>query len=221
MPSDAATVDRVVVVPSTQDETIPTRTGRRSPKLAAHRWTRWLHVYTSMIALVLVLFFGLTGITLNHPDWTFGDEVTRTSFSGTLPAGWDTDPVDFLTVVEFVRSEYGLSIRVADHSLTGDQGSVSFREPGASADLLFDTGDGSFELSIEQQGFVAVMNDLHKGRDSTSAWRWVIDVAAGFLVVIALTGLGLQFFLRKRRLRALGVAAAGLVATVALILLAF
>ena len=32
---------------------------------------RWLHVYLSMISLAVVLFFSVTGITLNHPDWFF------------------------------------------------------------------------------------------------------------------------------------------------------
>ncbi len=37
-------------------------------KRNTHRWARWIHVYTSMVALVVVLFFGITGITLNHPS---------------------------------------------------------------------------------------------------------------------------------------------------------
>ncbi len=28
---------------------------------AVHRWARWLHVYASMIAFLVVLFFGVTG----------------------------------------------------------------------------------------------------------------------------------------------------------------
>ena len=63
------------------------------------------------------------------------------------------------------------------------------------------------------------MNDLHKGRDTSAAWKWVIDVSAGFLVVISLTGIGMQLFLRKRRTRALLFAAGGLIATVVFIYL--
>ena len=32
----------------------------------------WLHIYLSMFGLAAVLFFSVTGITLNHPDWVFG-----------------------------------------------------------------------------------------------------------------------------------------------------
>ena len=29
---------------------------------------RWLHIYLSMFGLAAVLFFSVTGITLNHPN---------------------------------------------------------------------------------------------------------------------------------------------------------
>lgn len=198
----------------TAARTLPERQGRRSRKNSAHRWTRWVHVYTSMIAFVVVLFFGITGLTLNHPSWTFGDDPTSTTATGTLPAGWNVQPVDFLAVTEYVRTTYGVNEPVSTYGVSGQDGSVSFRGPGYGADLRFSTADGSFTLTVEEQGFVGVMNDLHKGRDTTSSWKWVIDVSAVFLVVVALTGIGLQLFLKKRRTRALLVAAGGLVLTI-------
>lgn len=198
--------------------TPPERAGRTG-RNTTHRWVRWLHVYTSMIALLVVLFFGLTGITLNHPSWTFGDDATRETVSGTLPSGWDTDPVDFLAVTEYVRSTYGVSAPVSGYSETSGEGTVSFRGPGYAADLFFSTDDGSFDLTVEQQGFIGVMNDLHKGRDTNAAWGWVIDLSGGFLVVVAVSGLGIQLFLRKRRTRALVVAGLGAAATLAILLL--
>lgn len=175
------------------------------------RWTRLVHVYTSMISLALVLFFGLTGLTLNHPNWTFGDSVATTSESGTL--AFDVAPggtVDYLAVSEFLRNRYGISADVGDYGTTGNQGSISYRAPGYSADATFDVTTGAYRVTVEQQGFVAVMNDLHKGRDTNGAWNWLIDVVAGFLVLISLTGLGLQLFLRRRRRSAVVVAAVGL-----------
>ncbi len=29
---------------------------------------RWLHIYVSLFGLAAVLFFSVTGLTLNHPD---------------------------------------------------------------------------------------------------------------------------------------------------------
>ncbi len=174
-----------------------------------------------MIALLIVLFFGITGITLNHPDWTFGDATTRTTSVGTLTADptLDDGSVDWLTVAEEIRADYDVRGSVSDFGITGTEGTITFVNPGYSADLFFDTTDDSFELTVEEQGFMAVMNDLHKGRDTGSAWSWVIDISAGFLVAISLTGLTMQFFLRKRRRSALVSAAVGGVVSIVLILI--
>ncbi len=193
----------------------------------AHRWSRLIHVYTSMIALLVVLFFAVTGITLNHPEWTFGDEVETETISGdfpfetTLPAGDGSDAsVDFLTISEYVRDTYDVSGSVDSFSVANGEGSIAYKNPGYSANVFFDVETGAFDLTVEQQGWVAVMNDMHKGRDTGSAWKWTIDIAAGFLVAISLTGLVMQFFLRKRRRSALITAGVGSVVTVVLIALA-
>ena len=182
-------------------------------KRGTHRWARVLHVYTSMIALLLVLFFALTGITLNHPSWTLGDDVDITTESGALPIDptFDDGTTDYLSISEFVREEYGVSGQVDSFSTTGGQATIAYRNPGYAADVFVDVEAATYEITIEQQGWVGVMNDLHKGRDATALWKWVIDISAGLLVVISLTGLTMQFFLRKRRRSALvsvGVGAA-------------
>lgn len=191
---------------------------KRSRAAFWQKWSRLVHAYTSMIALLLVLFFGLTGITLNHPEWTFGDAPTITTKTGTL--GFDAasnGTVDYLRVSELLRERYGISAAVSDYATTGTQGSISYRAPGYAADATFDTTSGEYRVTIEQQGFVGVMNDLHKGRDASSSWKWAIDVAAGFLVVIALSGLLLQLFLKRRRRSALIVAGVGVLVTIALV----
>ncbi|MEI7547275.1 MAG: PepSY-associated TM helix domain-containing protein [Actinomycetota bacterium] len=191
-------------------------TGRRRSAVT-NRWMRWLHVYTSMISLIIVLFFGVTGLTLNHPSWTLGDRTDRSTSTGTLPASFRSgDAVDFLTVSEFVRRTYGVSGEVSAHDLSGNEGTISYRAPGYAADLVFTVDTGTYRLVVEQQGFVGVMNDLHKGRDAPGSWKWVIDISAGLLVAVSLTGLGIQLFQRKRRTRALVFAVLGLVVVVVL-----
>lgn len=175
-----------------------------------------------MISLVLVLFFGLTGITLNHPAWTFGDDAERTSFDGMLPDGaiGADGTVDFLAISEFVRDEFDIGGSVTDHFVDDNDGTISYKAPGYAADVFFEVDSGAYEVVVEQQGFVAVMNDLHKGRDAPSSWKWVIDIAAGVLVLVSLTGLGIQIFQRKRRTRALASAAGGLVVAIVLVVVA-
>lgn len=175
-----------------------------------------------MFALLVMLFFGVTGITLNHPDWVFGGETVETTESGVLPAeSQTTDGVEFLVISEFVRSRHDVAGEVVDFGVGDDgRGSISYRKPGYAADLFFDAESGSYDLTVSQDGFLGTMNALHQGRDAGSVWRWIIDVSGAILVLIALTGLGIQIFMKKRRLSALAWSAVGAVATVGLIWLA-
>jgi uncharacterized protein len=181
---------------------------RRSRRFSSSQQTfRWIHVYTSMISFIVVLFFGLTGITLNHPNWTLGSHPSHTTDTGTLPAGFAPNgTVNFLAVTEFVRATYGVSAPVSDYRADATQGTVGFKGPGYSAALAFDVATGSYTLSRDANGFVAVMNDIHKGRNTASSWNWVIDVSGGLLVFVSITGIGIQVFMKKRRRRAFIVA---------------
>jgi uncharacterized protein len=193
----------------------PTRRkpGRSKAKTTAHRLTRTIHVYTSMVCFLVVLFFSATGLTLNHPTWTLGGNGSRATVSGTLPPDWKVgDTIDWLNTAEFLRATHGLRGHVDEHDASSTTASITFKAPGYSADAFIQVDKGTYDLTVEAQGLLGVMNDLHKGRDSSSPWKWLIDVAAIFLVVISLTGLLLQFFLRKRRFRALSVAVVGAVA---------
>lgn len=191
--------------------------GRRR-SATTNRWMRWLHVYTSMISLLVVLFFGLTGLTLNHPQWTLGDAAERTTFNGTLPTDFDPSSNDYLlSVSEFLREQHDVGGSIAEFGVDGNDGTISYKAAGYAADAFFDTSTGEYQLVVEQQGFVGVMNDLHKGRDTSSSWSWVIDASAILLVVVSLTGLGIQLFQRKRRTRALIIAGVATVASIVLL----
>ena len=49
----------------------------RTKKASIQKWARILHAYSSMLCLLVVLFFSVTRLTLNHPNWTRA--VTRTT----------------------------------------------------------------------------------------------------------------------------------------------
>jgi len=132
-------------------------------KRATNKWSRLIHVYTSMAALLLVLFFGITGITLNHPTWSIGDSSKVTTSNGTLPMSPMKDgSIDYLSVSEFARDELGVRGQVEDFDSTGTSASIRYRQPGYAGDLTFSTTTGEYELVTDQQGmFWGVMNDLH------------------------------------------------------------
>lgn len=181
-------------------------------KRQAASFSRWLHLYLSMLSFGVVLFFAVTGLTLNHADW-FDGQAVETKRPGILPAAWvsipDTAHLKKLDVVEFLRSKYGVKGAVSAFLIEDDQCSVSFKGPGYSADAFINRQDGTFQLTEQRLGLVAVLNDLHKGRDSGKGWSWVIDVSAGFLTIVSLSGLVMLFFMKNKRVRGILVAVAG------------
>ena len=63
-----------------------------------------------------------------------------------------------------------------------------------------DRKPGRYDLTETHHGFVAVINDLHKGRDTGKAWSALINASAIAPAVISLTGLVLLLYLKRRRI---------------------
>jgi hypothetical protein len=191
------------------------RAHERPLRLRVHSVIKWLHVYISMFTMLLVLFFAITGITLNHPDW-LGAESSQ-DVAGTFPAGWKQgSEVDWLKVVEYLRAKHGLHGALADHRVDETEGSLTFKGPGYSADAFFDPAAGSYKMTIVQQGAVGVLNDLHRGRDAGVVWSRVVDISGVFLVLVALTGIGLLWYMKKMRRTGLTVMALGAIVAIVL-----
>jgi uncharacterized protein len=171
-------------------------------------WSRWLHIYLSMVSFAVVFFFAITGITLNHPDW-FGASTPRTiSHKGTLPMQWLREPAK-LEIVEALRSRHGVGGSLSDFRIEEDQLAISFKGPAYLADAAVDRATGNYDLTITTMGFVALLNDLHKGRDTGRGWAWVIDVSAALLALASATGMVLLWFVYKRRASGYLVAVCG------------
>ena len=168
--------------------------------------SRWLHIYLSMLSFFIVLFFAFTGLTLNHVEWFDGKEKVQ-KFSGSVPLKWvklkDTALVPKLEIVELLRKNCHVNGAVSDFVIDDNQFTVSFKGPGYAADAFIDRNKGSYKLTETMQGFVAVINDLHKGRDTGKKWSVLIDLAAIFMCLVSLTGIIMICFMKKKRLNGL------------------
>lgn len=198
---------------STDDATKPaeaTHRRRIGPNLF-----RWLHIYVSMGGLAATLFFSVTGLTLNHPDWMFGSARSEQTYAGQLDTAWfrvgaAEAEVAKLEVVEALRAAHGVRGAVEEFRIESNELVVGFKGPGSSADFFIDRRNGRYEAEAAYEGLVAVMNDLHKGRHTGTVWAWVIDISAVILVIVSLTGLGLLVYIRRRRFPGMWVAIGGL-----------
>jgi uncharacterized protein len=177
---------------------------RKTAKVA-----RWLHVYLSMASFALVLFFAVTGLTLNHQDW-FEHSAKTKLIRGTVPATLLSKPGD-PQVAAYLREHEHLKGAPSDPQSDDDQITLSFRGPGYSADCTITRANGRYQIVETRNGLWSVLNDLHKGRDSGQAWKGFIDVSAVLLTVVSLSGLMLIFFLYRKRTAGLLLACTGLV----------
>ena len=172
--------------------------------------SRWLHIYLSMASFGIVFFFAVTGLTLNHADW-FASQLHTVQSHGTIDRKYLGKQIEKMEVVEHLRNAHGLRGAVKDFRVEDTDVSVAFKGPGYSADVLVERATGRYELTETRMGLFAVLNDLHKGRDTGKGWVWLIDVSAVLMSLVSLTGLLLIFFLQKRRFSGLLAAFAGVV----------
>jgi hypothetical protein len=192
---------------------------------------RWLHIYLSMFSMAALLFFAVTGITLNHPAWFFGGSERTVQVQGQLKTEWLNLPVPQpgaegrqdtansvakLDVVEYLRKMHGIRGALAEFRADERECMVTFKGPGYAADAFIDRASGRYDLTETAHGLVAIINDLHKGRDTGKVWSVLIDVSAVLMTFVSLTGLVLLFYIKRRCRSGLLIALVGTI-TVALV----
>lgn len=202
----------------------PSLNRRLSLRLAA--LMRWLHIYLSMFGLAVILFFSATGITLNHPDWFYGGAERNFQVQGQVNVRWlnrDVPAADSeemtdasrqvakLEIFEHLRKTHGIRGALAEFRTDDRECMVTFKGPGYSADAFIDRATGRYDLSESYHGVIAVINDLHKGRDTGKVWSVLIDLSAMLMTLVSLTGLILLFYIKRRRISGLVIALVGTV----------
>lgn len=169
---------------------------RRRPG-AWKRWTRTVHIYASLLGLLLLLFFGLTGFVLNHEEW-FALARASEQDQATLPAELFAAPQP-LALVEAVRARFGVRGALSVYEPEGHELRLRFERPGEETEVTLDLREGRAELYRQRGGLLAVLTDFHTGKTSGGAGSLLIDAAALLLILISLSGLLLWVTLPKRR----------------------
>ncbi|MDY6925441.1 MAG: PepSY-associated TM helix domain-containing protein, partial [Pseudomonadota bacterium] len=82
---------------------------------------------------------------------------------------------------------------------TADEIYIALAEPGGDGWLTIDRATGEALRERTTRGWVAWLNDLHKGRNTGPVWYWFIDVFAAACVVFAVTGFALALMHARQR----------------------
>lgn len=178
--------------------------------------SRWLHIYVAMTFFVLLLFFCITGITLNHTNW-FEDEDNSHNHTFTLPSEVLRDlqakaTPDTTSTQALLAQKSNLSNpRSIDMDLEAGEISFDYPLPAGYAFVIVSLETGSVEIEHKTGTFIMLLNDLHKGRHTGAVWSWVIDISAAAIAIFSLTGLIILFQHSKKRSAGLILAVAGFV----------
>jgi uncharacterized protein len=159
---------------------------------------RTLHVYLTMLGLGVMLFFGVTGFTVNHEDWFGATRPMVTDSSGQTPVELLAKG-DGLRIVEHLRATFHVTGAMTDFADEGEKFSISFKDPGQLWEIEIEKATGKTSIHNEAYNFAAIINNLHRGRYAGPAWSWIIDISACFIVLACLTGIVLWLALPQRR----------------------
>ena len=173
---------------------------RRASPHSARRayWLKTLHQWhwiSSALCLVGMILFAVTGITLNHAAQIEAKPRIE-SREGVLPAqllaALERDdgaaplpPAVRRWMAETLQIDTGT--RPAEWS--DSEVYLPLPRPGGDAWLSIDRDSGEVLYERTERGWVSYLNDLHKGRNTGSAWSWFLDIFAGACLLFCLTGL--------------------------------
>lgn len=184
-------------------------------------WLKQLHTWhwiSSAISLIGLLLFAITGFTLNHAADIEGSP-TSVERAGQLPMPLRAQvkpddapdskkplPADITRWVET-----NLSLKASGEAeWSADEIYLALPRPGGDGWVSIDRESGAVSSERSSRGWIAYLNDLHKGRNAGTAWKWFIDVFVLACMVFTLTGLVLLWMHSKHRKSTWPLVAAGL-----------
>jgi len=157
-------------------------------------------------SLVGMLLFAATGITLNHAA-SISARAQVTGLHAQLsradlaalkaPAAADASVPP--SIARLIDDRFGLDAAGKPGEWSDEEVYLALPRPGGDAWVSIDRATGEVSGEITDRGWISFANDLHKGRNTGSAWSWFIDIFAVACVLFTLTGLALLYMHAKPR----------------------
>ncbi|MCB1689639.1 MAG: PepSY-associated TM helix domain-containing protein [Halioglobus sp.] len=165
--------------------------------------SRTVHWISSALGLASLLFFSVTGITLNHPQW-FSATPAEQSEQVVMSAQWlqAFEQADEIAQLDYLAKElderWGLGL---PSNIDSDEFEwvLDYQRPGGLSTVVLALDSGTLSLEQVNDGLVAVINDLHKGRHSGLVWFYLIDITAIICIAFSITGLLLLYVHASKR----------------------
>ncbi|MCF2947997.1 PepSY-associated TM helix domain-containing protein [Paraglaciecola aquimarina] len=149
----------------------------------------------------LLIFFSVTGITLNHLDWITSSkdpQLWQGELDNTVLEGFTPPATDSL--LRWMENKHSLATA---SNIEWDQDAqevlLDYPFPAGYAYVIVDVESGQYSIDYQNGSFWQIINDLHKGRHAGQSWAWLIDISAVFMVLFSITGLIILWQNRPKR----------------------
>ena len=185
-----------------------------------YRHARYVHGWLSAFAFIVLVFFSLTGLFLNHPEW-FNPAKEEKMVKIELPEKLlqslqkQENPSDDL--MDYIRQKESIVGRYQSSEVLDGEVMIRLESPAGSTDIwaLMDTGE--VEITQKPASAVSLISDLHRGKNAGTAWSWLIDISAILILALSLAGYILFLSIKSRLVQHLLLTAASLAVLIALI----
>ena len=180
------------------------KTGRKKlfDKGKIYRLSRKLHIYLSAMAFILLLFFSLSGLMLNHPEWLQGERVKEKIFL-TLTADEiskvkeEKSPKVILT--DLLKQKVDIPGEISGFEDLGDGYQLAFRGLAGTANIFVDYETGKVDIEVKHATLTDKFHVLHKGKNTGDLWSLALDFTAVMTLILSLFGFIILFTVKKRK----------------------
>jgi hypothetical protein len=175
---------------------------RRFNKNDFFRWCRIIHGWLSAFAFLMLCFFSVTGILLNHPEWEIGGQVNPIDKKFTLtPAQISLIqsaqvPAEALSVI--AAQEIAVVGVYNDGDRVGNEIFARMQGVRGITDLHANLGTGLVGAVVEPAPTGKLLNELHRAEHAGKVWRLVVDAVAVLLILMSVIGYLIFLSLRFR-----------------------
>lgn len=170
-----------------------------------NRWMRWLHIYSAVPVLLSMIFFAVTGFFLNHPDIPLGETRSK-QHEVQLPETFaDLDWINnktyySLSLLNWLDQSLGIrGVKIEIEWEDDDLLMIVLEGPNASQSIDVYPEEGLVEIFSQTLSFMQMLNNLHRAKSVSEAWRWFSDLSAIFMLVFCLTGFWLVLANKMQR----------------------
>ena len=185
-----------------------------------YRHSRYVHGWLSAFAFLTLLFFSVSGLLLNHPEW-FEPTKTEQTTQLILPESvlksikQQENPSD--TILNYVRQQQNVVGRYQSSEVMDNEVMIRLESPAGATDIWVMADTGETEITQKPASTVSMLNDLHRGKNSGLAWSWLIDISAIIVIALSLVGYILFLSIKTRLVTHLVLTAASLALIILLI----